>query len=276
MRTAFINQTVGKYTVRFTVYDYTYVTKPSDNSTQGNPNSIEGTIYLVDIKSKPTTGTLNVYNNSVDGELIATSADEEERTIWVNGTGGIYFNIAGGSDNSFTDTIENSQWWHRFSLDGGTTWYDYVSDEALVKVLEGTHQGQVTIMIESYDNRETAPTVDNRKWSDSNLFTATDTYFSDSYTIVTGGNPYGTSYFGVTRTYTIVVDNTAPKLNIINDFTQPVIGIEIPLREDETRYVEKGFAPTDSIDADTHIKTIGGYNIVISNPTAGEGNENLA
>ncbi len=277
--TAFYNnKTVGKYTVRFTVYDYTYVTKPSDNSTKGNPNSIEGTIYLVDIKSKPTTGTLNVYNNSVDGELIATSADEEERTIWVNGTGGIYFNIAGGSDNSFTDTIENSQWWHRFSLDGGNTWYDYVSGEALVKVLDGTHQGQVTIIIESYDNRRVASTRNNREWSENDLFSDEDTFFGDNYDVITG-NPYAYSpvtenpatNFGVTRTYTIVVDNTAPQLGITSPITQAVIGIEIPLRGEETRYVEKGFNPTDTIDASTDVTKIEGYNISISNPVGSEG-----
>ena len=97
----------------------------------------------------PVTGALNVYNKSEDGTLLGSLTDTTENTEvkWVNNVEGIFFNVTGGSDNS-------TQWWHRFSLDGGTTWYDYVSTSELVKVFEDEDQGQVSIMVQSYDNRE--------------------------------------------------------------------------------------------------------------------------
>ena len=126
---------VGKYTITYMAYDETLIATSHElGQTPGNPIEVTGSLYVIDTTA-PTTGSISAFK---DGDGVTSITDGE----WVGGTDELHFIISGGSDNSYgsvsgsgitneyTIAADNglnvaANWWHAFSLAGGTTWYDY-------------------------------------------------------------------------------------------------------------------------------------------------------
>ena len=110
-------------------------------------------------------GAATYAEDAIQGKYILIAKGKNARALkhysWSNSTSGIYLTITGGSDNSYTETsfpsrdaVDNSQWNHYYSRDGGITWflYDKTNKGGSAAYMALDSEGTREILIKAVDS----------------------------------------------------------------------------------------------------------------------------